>query len=44
MRGWILMLGSAAAFAQHPLWRQNLSEIEATVNKIRAGRDLTPKQ
>ncbi len=44
MRRLILMLGSAAAFAQHPLWRQDLSEIEATVNKIRAGRDLTPKQ
>src|SRR2546428_388170 len=28
---------------QPPVWKWDLPRIEATVNKVRAGRDLTPK-
>jgi peptidoglycan/xylan/chitin deacetylase (PgdA/CDA1 family) len=51
-RSWTLLVGaslavqtsSSALLAQQPppIWQQSFPEIAATVNKVRAGRDLTP--
>lgn len=41
-----LAFTAAMAFAQQspPVWEWDLSKIQGTINKIRAGRDLTPKK
>jgi peptidoglycan/xylan/chitin deacetylase (PgdA/CDA1 family) len=45
----LAVLASSVLFAQtapqpRPAWHWDLSEIDATVNRVRAGRDLTPKE
>ncbi len=44
--GMLVLALSAPLAAQQapPVWKWDLAEIKATVNKVRAGRDLTPKQ
>jgi hypothetical protein len=39
-------LGATCLIAQTPppVWKWDYSKIEATVNKVRAGRDLTPNR
>ncbi len=38
-----LCAGAVAAQQQPPVWKWDLPRIQETVNKVRAGRDLTPK-
>ena len=40
----LLPLCAQTSTQPRPVWHWDLSEIDATVNKVRAGRDLTPKQ
>jgi peptidoglycan/xylan/chitin deacetylase (PgdA/CDA1 family) len=40
----LLLVSPLLAQTRPPVWEWELPEIEATVNKIRAGRDLTPKK
>jgi peptidoglycan/xylan/chitin deacetylase (PgdA/CDA1 family) len=39
----VLLIAPVAAQDAPPVWKWRLKQIEATVNKVRAGRDLTPK-
>src|SRR5688572_6973513 len=45
MRSTVILFFTAGLVAQEkpPVWKWNFPEIERVVNKIRAGRDLTPK-
>ena len=40
----ILMIGTAIAQQQEPSWKWPESKVFETVNRVRAGRDLTPKR
>jgi len=40
---WLLLASSSLAQNRPPAWQWDLPEIQATVNKVRAGRDLTPQ-
>jgi len=42
--GWLLLVAPLAADTQTPVWEWDFPKIQATVEKIRAGRDLTPKK
>jgi peptidoglycan/xylan/chitin deacetylase (PgdA/CDA1 family) len=40
----LLLAGIGAGQTRPPVWQWDFPQIQATVNRVRAGRDLTPKQ